>query len=72
MEAPRLTNKRLVKYLMDKKGIDYITISVDKIAITVSKKFKPIDGENLVREIGHTKFYPTVKDGKNILILERY
>lgn len=70
--VPRLTNKRLVKFLMDKKNIELISISADKIIVTVNSKFKPIDGENLVREIGHSKFTPISDNGRNLLVLDRY
>lgn len=66
------TNKALVKFLMDRKGIEAITITKDKVLLTVTEKFTPQDGERLVREIGHTRFKPLSRDGKNYLILERF
>lgn len=72
MALLRKTNKALVKFLMDKKGIETITITADKVALTVSPKFTPEDGEKLVREIGHTKFNAASRNGKNYLVLERY
>lgn len=68
----RKTNKALVKFLMDKKGIETITVSKDKVVLTVSPKFTPEDGERLCRDIGHTRFNPVTRDGKNYLILERF
>lgn len=72
MAILRKTNKALVKFLMDKKGIETITVTKDKVVLTVSPKFTPEDGEKLVREIGHTKFNPASRNGKNCLVLERY
>ena len=39
------TNKALVKFLMDRKGIEAITITKDKVLLTVEPKFTPQDGE---------------------------
>lgn len=72
MVDSRLINKRLVKCLMDIKGIDLITITKDKVLIEVSPKFTPEDGMRLVRKVGHTRYKPVSKDGKNYLVLERY
>lgn len=68
----RKINKALVKFLMDRKGIDAIIVTKDKVLLTVSPKFTPEDGERLCRDIGHTKFQPLSRDGKNYLILSRY
>ena len=68
----RKTNKALVKYLMDRKGIEAITITEDKVLLTVTEKFTPQDGERLVRDIGHSRFKPVSRNGKNYLILERF
>lgn len=72
MANPKLTNKRLVKCLMDTKGIDIITVTKDKVLIEVGSKFTPEDGIKLVQKVGHTKYQPVARDGKNYLILERY
>ncbi len=66
------TNKALVKHLMDKKGIETITISKDKVVLTVAPSFTPEDGERLCREIGHTRFQPARRGDKNYLVLERF
>lgn len=68
----RKTNKALVKFLMDKKGIETITITKDRVALTVAPSFTPQDVERLCREIGHARFYPASRDGHNYLILERF
>ena len=68
----RKTNKALVKYLMDKKGIETITVTKDRVALTVAPSFTPEDGERLCREIGHTKFQPASRNGRNYLILSRF
>ena len=61
-----------MKYLMDRKGIEAITITEDKVLLTVTEKFTPQDGERLVRDIGHSRFKPVSRNGKNYLILERF
>lgn len=68
----KLIDKRLVRKLMDVKKIDAITITKDKIAITVNPKFTPEDGNRLIQSIGHTSFLPVTRNGKNYLILDRY
>lgn len=72
MGNPKLTNKRLVKCLMDTKGIDIITVTKDKVLIEVCAKFTPEDGIKLVQKVGHTKYQPVARNGKNYLILERF
>ncbi len=72
MALLRKTNKALVKFLMDKKGIETITVAKDKVVLTVSPKFTPEDGQRLVQEIGHTRFQPATRNGHNYLILERW
>ena len=44
---PRLTNKKLVKALMDEKGIDMISIAQSTIVVQVSKNFTPAKAEEL-------------------------
>ena len=44
---PRLTNKKLVKALMDTKGLDMISITSATIVVQVSDKFTPKMAEEL-------------------------
>lgn len=72
MVNPKLTNKRLVKCLMDTKGIDIITVTKDKVLVEVGDTFTPKDGLSLVRKVGHSQYQPVTRNGKNFIILERY
>ena len=58
----RLTNKRLVKFLMDYRGI-----------VQVSKKFTPAQAEELCRKVGHTNdFKAATGAGNNYIIFPRF
>ena len=72
MVNPKLTNKRLVKCLMDTKGIDIITVTKDKVRVEVGGTFTPEAGLSLVRKVGHSRYQPVTRNGKNFIILERY
>ena len=72
MVNPKLTNKRLVKCLMDTKGIDIITVTEDKVLVEVGGTFTPEDGLSLVRKVCHSRYQPVTRNGKNYIILERY
>ena len=72
MVNPKLTNKRLVKCLMDTKGIDIITVTKDKVLVEVEDTFTPKDGLSLVHKVGHSRYQPVARNGKNFIILERY
>lgn len=50
----RLTNKRLVKYLMDFRYIDAITITADYIAVTIGPRFAQTDVPRMIADIGQT------------------
>lgn len=72
MVSAKMTNKRLVKVLMDKKHIDSITITKNAVVIQVDEHFTPLDGQILVRELGHESFKPVSKNGKNYIVFDRY
>lgn len=70
---PRLTNKKLVKALMDEKGIDMISIAQSTIVVQVSKNFTPAKAEDLCRRLGHTNdVKAATKEGLNYMIFPRY
>lgn len=70
---PRLTNKRLVKVLMDEKGIDMISISSNTIVVQVSESFTPAKAEDLCRRVGHAQGVKAVtREGLNYMIFQRY
>jgi hypothetical protein len=70
---PRLTNKKLVKALMDVKGIDMITVSSVNVLVQVSKSFTPAKAEELCKRLGHTNdVKAATKEGLNYMIFPRY
>lgn len=70
---PRLTNKKLVKALMDVKGIDMITVSSVNVLVQVSKNFTPAKAEELCKRLGHTNdVKAATKEGLNYMIFPRY
>ena len=70
---PRLTNKKLVKALMDTKGIDMISITSATIVVQVSDKFTPKMAEDLSNQLGHTNdVKAATRNGVNYMIFPRY
>ncbi len=69
----KLTNKRLVSYLMDLKHIDMISISRENIICTCSRKFLPSEVKPLLDDTGQPM--PKVSsdtEGNNFIIFPRY
>lgn len=69
----KLTNKRLVSYLMDHKHIDMISISRENIICICSRKFLPSEVKPLLDETGQPM--PKVSsdtEGNNFIIFPRY
>lgn len=70
---PRLTNKKLVKALMDTKGLDMISITSATIVVQVSDKFTPKMAEELSNRLGHTNdVKAATRNGVNYMIFPRY
>ena len=70
---PRLTNKKLVKALMDTKGLDMITITSANVLVQVSNKFTPAKADELCKSVGHDKdAKAATKDGLNFIIFPRF
>lgn len=70
---PRLTNKKLVKALMDAKGIDMISIAKATIVVQVSKSFTPAKAEELSASLGHADdVKAATREGINYMIFPRY
>ena len=70
---PRLTNKKLVKALMDVKGLDMITITSTNVLVQVSNKFTPAKADELCKSVGHDMdAKAATKDGLNFIIFPRY
>lgn len=68
----RLTNKRLVKHLMDTKGLNSITILKDAICVEAEPTFTPLQAEELCKEVGHSDFKVATKDGHNFIVFKRW
>lgn len=68
----RFTNKRLVKKLMDTKGIDMISITSTLVIVQVAKSFTPARAEDLCCELGHSDFKAATKNGDNFIIFKRF
>ncbi|MGL4852750.1 MAG: hypothetical protein ACRC3Z_08930 [Phocaeicola sp.] len=69
----QLKNKQLVKYLMDVRRIEMISISVKNIIVQVSDKFTPEMGNKLIQEVGHDKTARiAAKDGNNYIVFPRF
>ena len=69
----KLTNKKLVKYLMDVRRVEMISVSAKNIIVQVTDKFTPQMGKNLIEEVGHgdTARIAT-KDGNNYIVFPRF
>ena len=74
MEQPKLTDKRLVRYLMNKKNIEGIDIRKQVIIVYfVKDKITPKGLLEMVRAIGHKEFEPVKTDNGSLgAILHRY
>ena len=48
----KLTNKRLVSYLIEHKHIDLVTVSKNNIICTVGTKFRPDEVQKLLDDTG--------------------
>lgn len=68
----RLTNKRLVRALMDAKGIDGITITSKAVLVQVSPKFTPAQAQELCDKVGHKDFKAATQGGHNYIVFPRY
>lgn len=69
---PRLINKRLVKFLMDAKGIDVISITKKQVVVQVSPTFTPAKAEELGRRVGQPDSRTRTVDGLNYIVFSRY
>jgi len=64
----RLTNKRLVKYLMDAKNIDSITITSKYVAVTIGRNFSQLEVPRMIADIGQTPKTSSEVDPKSGVI----
>ncbi|MEG1861005.1 MAG: hypothetical protein RR206_04870 [Bacteroidaceae bacterium] len=69
----RMTDKRLVKYLMDCRGIEMISINRQGIVVEAGKRFTPADAERICLETGHRDdAKAATSGGRNFIVFPRY
>lgn len=68
----KLTNKRLISYLVDYKHIDLVSVDKKNIVCTVSAKFKPDEVPQLLADTGQTMPRMTSSEGVNYIVFPRY
>ena len=69
----RLTNKRLVRKLMDKGGYDMISINKDVVLFEANEKMTPEKAYQLCQELGQPDArYITTKEKKNYIVFKRF
>lgn len=68
----KLTNKRLISYLVDHKHIDMVSVSKTQIVCTVSAKFKPDEVKKLLDDTGQPMPRMTSSEGVNYIVFPRY
>lgn len=68
----KLTNKRLVSYLMDHKHIDMVSVGRSQIVCTVSSRFKPDEVSRLLADTGQPMPRMTSSEGVNYIVFPRY
>jgi len=64
----KLTNKRLISYLVDHKHIDMVSVSKTQIVCTVSARFRPEEVPQLLADTGRM----TSSEGVNYIVFPRY
>ncbi len=67
----KLTNKRLVNYLMEHSHIDMVTVSKTHVIATVSKKFLPSEVPAMIKVTGQVPRLSSDQDG-NYIVFNRY
>ncbi len=68
----KLTNKRLVSYLLDHNHIEMVSVNKTNIICTVSAKFKPEEVGKLLSDTGQPMPRMTSADGNNYIVFPRY
>ena len=68
----KLTNKRLISYLVDHKHIDMVSVSKTQIVCTVSARFRPEEVPQLLADTGQEMPRMTSSAGVNYIVFPRY
>ncbi len=67
----RLTNKRLVSYLMDERKIAMVTVDKRHVVAQCTKAFMPSDLKPLVEHVGQAPKLST-SEGTNYMVFDRH
>lgn len=68
----KLTNKRLISYLVDHKHIDMVSVNKTQIVCTVSARFRPKEVPQLLADTGQDMPRMTSSEGVNYIVFPRY
>lgn len=68
----KLTNKRLISYLVDHKHIDLVTVSKTSIICTVGRKFRPDEVNQLLDDTGQPMPRMSSDKEANYIIFPRW
>ena len=68
----KLTNKRLISYLVDHKHIDMVSVNKTQIVCTVSARFRPEEVPPLLADTGQDMPRMTSSEGVNYIVFPRY
>ena len=68
----KLTNKRLISYLVDHKHIDMVSVNKTQIVCTVSARFRKDERAQLLADTGQDMPRMTSSEGVNYIVFPRY
>ena len=68
----KLTNKRLISYLVDHKHIDMVSVNKTQIVCTVSTRFRPEEVPQLLADTRQDMPRMTSSEGVNYIVFPRY
>ena len=68
----KLTNKRLISYLVDQKHIEKVSVSKTQIVSTISTRIRPEEAPQLLADTGQDMPRMTSSEGVNYIVFPRY
>lgn len=68
----KLTNKRLVRYLMDTRGVKSICITDKVVCVQFHTSFTPAKAEELCKQLGQTDFKAVRRNQENYIVFKRF
>ncbi len=72
MKQKKLTNKRLISYLVDHRHIELVSVSKTHIVCTVSARFRPEEVSKLLEETGQPMPRMSSDERGNYIVFPRY